>query len=96
MTPMACPRSASKPIFHSGVRDGVLLKHMSLLFKKAFLNFVGSIRILLLFFSSFGEMYNSCKFTKAVLFTYFGCVEKPIIPSMYHLFLLHVSRQVGS
>ena len=68
-----------------------------LLFKEAFLNFVGNLTVcfcLFYFSSSFGEMLEeSYKFTKAILLIQLDCIEKPVIlPSIDHLFFLHVSR----
>lgn len=67
-----------------------------LLFKEAFLNFVGNLTLFFFFYfsSSFGEMLEeSYKFTKAILLIQLDCIEEPVIlPSIDHLFFLHVSR----
>lgn len=63
-------------------------------FLKAFSDFVRNITIFYFFLPSFGEMAeDSYKLIKAILFIYLGNIEKSVIlPSMYYLFLLHVSR----
>lgn len=69
-----------------------------LLFKEEFLNFVGNLKVscfvLYYFSASFGEILEeSYKSTKAILFIHLDCIEEPVIlPSIDHLFFLHVSR----